>query len=511
MVALVLLALTLNVIGLDWGLPNAYSWSNDDPTPRRALAIPAVYGSGWDVYPYLQLWIDYALYRPYLGQLARTGDIDPACAEIEPDCFRRPHEQLGHLQWLSRAASALMGALLSVAVFATARRVTGNARAAVVAAAAVAGSQAVVFFSHVGNVDIPLTFWFAWSLYALVLVASGAGRSAYIAFGVLAACALGTKESIVGAYVLPLVVLLYGAVREPRRQAAPVIAMLVGLVLVYGTVNNVWFNPGGFRERATYWLLGPGIGDWNDAYRGLLPLLAEFALQTAQGMGLPLAAAGIAGLAVALRRRPRAWPLWLTALSYVLFTIFAVRYTFVRFTLPVIVILAVGTGILAATVWRARSRVVRSAGTGLIAVAIAAAYLGSLQVDWLLLHDARYEAEAWLAAHVPGDAVIESLGSKTHLPRLDYLGYGDERVPDESFSPQGLAARPHAYLVLSSRSFNRLRAADGELLADLLGGRAGYRVVFDAQAQPPVPWILGTVFVESRVNPRIVILERTGR
>jgi hypothetical protein len=519
---IVAVALALILVGITWGLPSAWSWSNDDITPKMPLSIPAIWQGGTHPYPYLQAWLDRALYVPYLARLRGRGELRVDCEDLtKARCYRDPHRALGALILLGRLLSAAMGVGIVLAVYAAARLAFADVLAARLAALVAAVTQVLVFHAHLGNVDTPVTFWFALSLVPYVRLFRRGQVRDHVLLGLLSGAALATKESVVGAHVLMILAVAVAGVRRARsapasasgrRGAAGYLgrrwaALAVGYAGVYVVANNVLLNPTGYAEHFRFWIGGRGISGWNASYTGQLPLLGTSALRLVDAMGLPLVVLSMVGVLWSLARHRVAWWLLVPGVSYYVITIALVRYVYVRFTMPIVVVLAVFGGLLAADLWRlgGRARVL-----GRVAVALAVVYglLYSVQSDLLMVRDARYAAESWIQRVIPADATVEVVGSKTYLPRLDYLGYGDERIPWEELSDAGLARRAPEFIVVSSKSAASAAAQVRPFLADLLAGRAGYAVVFDHRTASPLAGILGTHYADSRVNPRVIVLRR---
>jgi len=566
------LSLVVNVAGGGWGLPAEYSWSNDDPTPKHALAVPHYWSSSWYKYPYLQLWLDRALYQPTLWRIARAGQLDtpatdPDCAVMDLDCLEVDDRSAvaGSFMRRSRHLRALMGAGIALAAYALARRLRASKTAAVAAAAVVAVAQSMVFYAHVGNVDLPSAFWGAWALVAWAGLLGGDRRRDWLAFGALGGAALATKESVVGLFVLPALVVVWRRARRewragdgrsldgprlalpssaprgvPRGSArglaalrgliwpGPVMAA-AGLFVVYGTALNVAGNPEGFRQHVAYWLAGPGIDPWNDRYQGPLWLLAEAGQRLVEAMGWPLAALCAVGALLALRRAPRTapWPpheargddavaaiarwddaRWLVVplVSYFLFTLLPVQYTYTRFVLPVVVVAAVWGGLAFEAAWR-RGLVARALAAG----ALAHGLLVVVHLDALLRYDARYAAESWLAANAAEGSDVRYVGSRTHLPRLEVAGVHGERLEEADFTAEGLRriGLPDVVLV-SSRGVENLDASGLAFLAQAATDGGLYRLAFDEQTRTGLEPLLLGAHLESRINPRVMVLVRRG-
>ena len=93
-----------------------------------------------------------------------------------------------------------------------------------------------------------------------------------------------------------------------------------------------------------------------------------------------------------------------------------------RLALPLLPIFAVWGGLLASRLLRAEGAL-RYAGAALLALAFVHEYGAALHLDLRMLSDSRYEAEAWIAAHVPKSEPIAALSAPGFLPRVEHMGY----------------------------------------------------------------------------------------
>ena len=87
----------------------------------------------------------------------------------------------------------------------------------------------------------------------------------------------------------------------------------------------------------------------------------------------------------------------------------------VRFVMQLVLVLALFAGPVLAEVWR------RAARRPALGVALAAAAVYSFaygfDVNYLMMRDARYAAEAWFGERAPG-TTVETYGNPVYLPRL---------------------------------------------------------------------------------------------
>ncbi len=528
--------LALAPVGMDWGLPNARSWSNDDIAPKFPLQAPGEWRAGTNKYPYLQAFIDRALYEPDLRRWAAEGSFDPACDAGKTRCFEQPDEQLGKLLWLSRMRSMVMGLLILGIVYALGMRLWSDGLAAGLAAIAAALTQELLFFGHLGNLDVPQSFWFILSIWAYAGLVIRGDRASYWLFGLTGACAIGTKDGIVGAYLLPAVLVLvlhakragWLGRRDVQADASTWIARLrafldlrlLGLiVLLFGTyalIMNPIFNLEGFRAHLDHWLVEEGISGYNDDFEGFWLLTLEAIYRLRETQGWPLFLLSTLGFAIGLRDRSRrmAW-LLLPALSYLIFTILPIRFVYNRFMLPVAVLMALPAGLAGAALWRQRGAWRWVARPALV-LTLAYSLLYGLTHLLGMAGDTRYAAEDWMREHAPLDAVVHTLGPEEYLPRVAYLGFDREQTMnwDELGPGYPLEPSPEAkegvpdYVVMSEKSWPRDDDEEWPIFQRLMREEAGYAIRFDAEHRPALESWLPGAWLELRVSPRIVILER---
>lgn len=519
LVGLLILSAVLNGWHLTWGLPNGNaSWAADAIGPVTAIGVArrtfAGWNSGWFYFKYPPGWpfLMVVAALPYLGYLYATGGWSRPTAAY-PYGFADPERALFVLAMLARLLSVAFGIGLTLLAYGIARRLFDRTTARL-SAALTATAYPLVYYAHTTNLDISYCFWLVLALYA-ALVASRAPRALPAAvLGVAAAMALSTKEQGF-AWLLPLPVLVWtawvrtGGWAALRTRASA--AMLGAGALTLLLANNALINPLGFVGRIAY-LLGHPL---TPIEARLAPV--EFALwkgakewvyvqQLWNGMlsslGLPLLLCAFAG-AVLVWRRPRAavWLLTPVVAQYYL-SLRGLELITLRYLLPVTVVGCVLAAVALAMLWEATRGTRGRAAAGVVIGALALWSLArAVEVDWLLTTDARYQAEAWLAANLPAAARVEVYQKPAFVPRLN--GYAGGFVPIAERSVAAVAARQPDAIITSSasrKSITHIWTPDWRETGDLLAQRPAAGEMLAALEQGALPYRLAATFRQDPVT-----------
>lgn len=421
----------LRIAGLFWGLPASDGWDDDGFAPRNFLtALALTYKPGsFFTYPPLHAFIMAILTLPgVVIALLQVPSFSQADVVGE---FTRP----GYMTYF-----AVVGRLVNLAMslgiiwcVGEMTRLIAGARAGLLAAAACGLGVLLTYYGQVSNLDVPYLFW---SLLALLwcmrtLVEQRVKRMWGAAL--FAAAAIATKDQAAALFALSLPAILalwFTADDWPRRHARAVLTTLllsgavalVALLAIDGAITN----PSGFVRRIAF-LTGPASGDYA-AYPGgsagwfaLLTDMADYFLHGYGGVVVLLA--GI-GLALHLRRY-RERSAWIAGLLPVLALVsFSLCFNFTalrtdgRFLMPQAVLATVYIGIAADYFafsfegWR------RWVGRAILAVTALFALHHCIAVNAAMIFDPRYDAERWMAAHIPAAETVETYGQNAYLPRF---------------------------------------------------------------------------------------------
>lgn len=421
----------LRIAGLFWGLPASDGWDDDGFAPRNfltALALTYTPGSFF-TYPPLHAFIMAILTLPgVVIALLQVPSFTQADVVGE---FTKP----GYMTYFAVVAR-LVNLVMSLGIIwcvGEMTRLIAGARAGLLAALACALCVLLTYYGQVSNLDVPYLFW---SLLALlwcmgVIVEQNSRRIWGVAL--FAAAAIATKDQAAALFALsfPAILVLWFASDDwPRRHLRAVIttlflSALVALIALLA-IDGAITNPTGFAKRIAF-LTGPASGDYAaypsgpNGWFALLADMADYFLRGYTGIAVLLAAGG---LALHLKRN-RAKSIWVAGLLPVLalisFTLcfnFSALRTDGRFLMPQAVLATVYIGIAADYLAFTLHDLQRlAARAGLLVVGLLALH-HCIAVNAAMIFDPRYDAERWMAAHIPARETVETYGQNAYLPRF---------------------------------------------------------------------------------------------
>lgn len=525
LLAVLAVSLFFCVDHLGWGLPHGNeSWAADAMGPLTVLNVGkrqlGEWNSGWFwfKYPFGYPLLLLAAYAPYLGYLVLTGGLRNPTS-VYPYGLEDPETVLYHLALLGRLVNvaAIVGTV--ALTYDIGRRLIGR-RAGLLAAWLAATAYPFIYYAHTTNQDAAYLFWLTLSLWATVVAVNSATRWPYLALGAAAGMSMATKEQGFAMLLGLAVVLVVGGVRRqgatgslPHRlwQATWNASTLSGFAVAMATwllAGNALLNPTGFLRRLQDLTGNPVPGLSSRVTPVEFSLFKGFAKEgqylsesfdvLASTFGFPVLLAALAGAVYLPRRRPQAaLCLLVPAVAYYLVSLRTHQVLTLRYTLPLMPIVAILAAALCLRLLQSgrRSAVAAVALLSLLAVARAA------EMDLLLRWDPRYDAEVWMAESLPPGSRVETYQKPVYLPR--FTGFESKLIPLKERSVAGVLERQPEVIVLSSASRKTIhhfwtadwRQGDGSLLTEepaatemlraLEAGELPYREVSHF-ARPPV-------------------------
>jgi hypothetical protein len=528
LIAVVLVAVLLNGLGLWWGLPlngTHHGWDIDGIAPIGPLvaAKKMILEDWWNPgyynkYPMGHFFLLMAAYAPYVGYLWLTGDLR-APTEHYPFGLADPATALTVLALIARAISAIMGVGIVVLVYLTAKGLAGR-RAAVFSALTIAASPAFVFYAHTGNIDTPSLFWSALALFALGLLLQGHDRLRHhLLLGVAVGMAAATKEQAVGLFLLLPVSLVLLAMdppageppgRRPLREALfnqRILAGAAAALLTFVLATHLIFNWDGnlLRLRWRIYKVHPTYGTEYPGARieleGLVDGLVQMLGHTWDVMNPVLLLAAAVGVVVLPLHHRWARHMVLPLVSYSVLTLAMLNFFRARFVMQLALVLALFAGPALGALWAsatARNRLL------LIPLAVIGLYsfARGAEITYLMLRDTRYDAEAWMRQDVAPGTDVEVYTETVYLPRFPSHVQVHERPFTESVVA-GVVDRSPDLIVMTSAHHRQLEPGTPEaaLAARLLRGDFGYRPVRTFRREP----VIARRMIPT-LSPEIVVL-----
>lgn len=506
----------LGAYHLSWGLPHGnQSWAADALSPITVLGVIrhslSEWNSGWYYFKYA---LGYplllgAVYAPYLAYLLLTGAWRHPTSTY-PYGFADPERTLYVLTLMGRGFNVALTVGIVALVYATARELGGRSVARLSAWLA-ATCYPFVYYAHTTNVDTAYVFWLMLALYAALRASRSDRVWPWILLGVAAGMTLATKEQGF-AFLLPLPLLVLGVhIRATGRWAVlwsrPALLMAGAGLVSWLVASNALYNPLGFVSRIAF-ILGRPLQPTSirllsiefRLFKGMRELTYVQELWNSLDSAYGSAGAWllVAATAAALRRPRAATWLLIPALSYYYLALRGMGLITLRYVLPLLAVGAIVIALLLVDLVRgARTDVARGAVLAVITLVAGLSLARSVELDYLLRTDARYQAEAWIRTHVPPTAKGEYYQKPVYLPRFgDHIA--TRLVPMPERTAAGLQERKPDFVIVSSMSrksitniWNPDWRSTGTLLLpvpeaerfvdELKAGRLGYRVaaVFD--------------------------------
>jgi hypothetical protein len=340
------LALGVRLVGVGWSLPNAerhYSYHPDEwlvllasyfvINPYAGEFLPGFYNYGTLPMYLWSLWLHW---------LSAVGVIDRLPENATPAQIAELRAQL--YLW-ARILVALMGAGTAVVVGRTVAQVAGIG-AGVVTALAMVFAPAFVVHSRFMTVDVPTTFFVALAFHQAVALHASPRRMRTLLWGAFwAGCAAGSKYNAGLALLAPLVGLwLLPSLPAPKRLLGGAAAVGVAGLTFLIVCPGVWADSARFW--ANFWYevrhVGQGHGEiFTDTGLGWLYHLKP---NLSTGFGAVGLLASAVGWALHARNRVW-WGVLAASLAYYLL-IGAAEVRFLRYTFPLMPMLAIGVGLL---------------------------------------------------------------------------------------------------------------------------------------------------------------------
>jgi len=397
--AILLLSLSLNLWGVNWGLPK--EWHPDEITPR-AMAMfdqrtlnPHFFAYG-SLQPY-QLILFAVIPAKVLNKVMTLDDTTQNNVVIV----------------LSRVLSALMGTGIVFMTFLLAKALFDD-KTALFSSLLLTVSMGFVGLSHFATTDIPSAFWFIASCLMSTYAFMDKNRKWYLLAGLFAGFTAGVKY-VGGISLLALVAahFLSSGRKNQKNLALGIFMAFIGFVITNPVIIFSFFEfVEGFLKENTF----NASRDANDP-RAFLPLV--FILR--DGLGLPLFLLILGGIFYSLKllysRESRKEALLVWSMIFFYYVVMGSTHSSrLRYMMPVLPGLLVLAGKMLSDFVNSNYKVARTVSIGSLGIVVGYSLIYTLSAELQFTNDARYRAADWISSHAKEGATIEVTSYGPNIP-----------------------------------------------------------------------------------------------
>ncbi|MBN2139316.1 MAG: glycosyltransferase family 39 protein [Sedimentisphaerales bacterium] len=457
----VVLAVILSCIGLDWGRSGLVPWQPDSIEGITTVReMPKIFGKWTYKYPRGHFIVNAIFYYPLVEHWKK-----------HPVALKRPDgslasqaltlDRLDLLAKISRLISVAMGTATILAVFLTGRLLFADYLAGLLGALALALSQLFIFYCHVGNVDVPLLFWYAWGIYWTVKAIRFAKYRHFVLMGLFFSYCVSIKEAM-GGYLIGLAAAFWLAEIAKARAdghalkkavlsvfTRKVLAAVAAFLVLFALLQGIIFSPGEFLQRMSFWSGESGVSKFNTQFAGQLPLLWDSCRMLYGSLGWPLLALLVVSTPYCLAKyRRQAGLVLIPLLAFYVVVIMNIRLTTARYFLPAYPGFAVLIGKACAD-WLNTKKIHRALRILPLSIVGALSLLYCIALDLEMLGDTRARTEKWCYKNIDRRTTIGiGIYNKVYAPRLHLNGYA-AICPWQSADTKN--APPPDYLIMTPK------------------------------------------------------------
>ena len=442
--------------GLFWGLPSAITPQVDSPAPLGPLLFVAEYGKGTlsVVYPVFHQLLLLPSYALIAGGFWLTSGFARITGSW-PYGFRDPSQFFSALILVTNLVSAVMGVGLLWIMRSLARLTPSWAWVGLL----VIGTNGVfVYYSRVGNLDLPYTFWWGVASYFLwrYFFEENPPSWTLLAAGVAAAASTGSKDQGSGLAIgAGLLILLMSPGKPlPARARVHSAVVFTAALLVSYLILAVLPEPRHWWSHFRF-VTGPHAPtDIPLTLDGEMRLFGHFLRELVNTYTVPvLAVAGVGAVWLFRQGYGRHfWLLMLPMITYYVIVIAKTRVLYPRFMVPFVIPIFVLVTYGAAMIAERLGPVSRKVWVGCIGLFIVGQLAFSYApVTYAQVFDTKRQLAADLPRYVPpGEPLLISWMQTYNFPNRRV--YGDYRLmmlPNDPIVP----ASRHAAGILHPLDF----------------------------------------------------------
>jgi len=408
-------------------------------------------------------------------------------------------------------------------VMATVRLITGDTLAGFLAAVVVMLSAEFTYFSHLGNLDTPVTFWFVWTAFFTVCALQGGKWRYFVLLGLFAGMVVCTKDPSIGHLAGLGVFVFAAAVYYHYKQRGRVVDIykatiearlwisLACFAAVFVVMNNVLTDWAAFSTRMQHWVgvKHEYVGSAGQQWR----LVKSAVACIRKDCGIWMFIAIICSFFYCLIRHPVKclWAVGPFVMFHIMITIQALQVQ-PRYHLPSLTSLAILFGIAASDLLRSRRGMMIVRAAPLVFVIVLAG-MYAVSIDAEMLCESRYKAEKWVRENFdPKRDSFTFVSPSISMPRSVHDGFRVRYSFSNMTTEKSIAHKPRL-IALSDDWYNDRLHFDRQFRKKLLGGELGYRKIAEFPAKYIIPgegpFAVATIMTYKRhLSPKIVFMER---
>jgi hypothetical protein len=492
-IGLLIFGFSLNVTELSWGLSGSVTWQPDAIEGEQTINhMPLLFKQWRHKYPRGQFLINWVFYQPLVDHWSKhpIAVKDPS-GKVSTQIITQDRAKF--LAAISRWIVVVMSLGTITAVFLTTLYLFGDYLSAWLAGFILSVSSLFVFYSSIGHIDVPFTFWYSWAGCFCVLAAKRNLWRFYIPAALCAAYAVCTKEGY-SMYIVGLAVVfcilrsveVYQKTANLRQatgsflslKSAVAGAAFAGLFLLMSGFLN---GPEEFVARMKFMSSEP-LFDMSRTQLNLLQTSFQF-LYTS--VGWPVLLVWAAGMVYLLLKNRTAF--LFSALPLVIFymlTVMRLHFVAPRYFVPACTTIAIITGFTLAA-WLRAPRIPAWARYMVVFLICGLTVLYCIGLKLEMRNDTRNRVEAWAHEHISKDVLIGSGMKRWYAPRLKFEGYKliDGWHSEGIQTSRGMVKVSPEYLITSLRfPCGSNYKDDSAFKKDLYDGKAGYIKVEEFRA-----------------------------
>jgi len=402
LIIILLASITLNLWGIDWGLPER--WHPDEIT-GGALTMGYFKSLNHHHFAYGAL--------SYYQVMILVTPIYLLTALMDISDF----DQQLHILWFSsRVLSALLGSAIVLITFLL-TKVLFDRKAALVAASLLTVSMGFVNLAHFATTDIPSIFWFSLSCLMSAYIFTNNKKNWYLLAGLFVGFAAAVKYIGVIALITLIVAHFLSGKKRHRNLVYGVLMVLIGFLVAnpVAIFSFCEFSEGFLKES-----LFNSFRNLDGPY-AFLPFISRLR----EALGFPLFFLSIFGLLYSAfllnskKHSLRVLLIWSMVFPYY-FIMGSMHVDNFRYIVHIVPFLLILTGKMMSDFIVFKYRLIQIVSYILFAIIIGYSLLFTVAADLAFTYDSRKLAKDWIIRNIPDGTKIEVTSYFTRLPKDKY-------------------------------------------------------------------------------------------